>query len=578
MDQQREPNSNSQKKRRLDLDWEALLPRHGDAPPPEIVVKPMASGNSFSLDDEFRYYTDHQLIESIQSKKQTLRIHLPMLKDGGVKILDTIKRQEEELARRRRTPHVQEVVDADDKPRNATGSSDVGVSSDSRQKSISSQVPVQPSFASCFSKKLEGVDTDCMVVDTSGKETSHFRHCNNETIKDKGEPKGGRRLRSSSRNEPFQCATNLSKNDAFNDGKKSRAASSISAANIGKSLSRFFAPEVKETRQAIQSDDSRSKKGQPIVLDDDDDDDEPYVLEKTEQEKKLAECAKDAKMYYPSSDDPESVEICYSDIDCLAPESYLTSTIMNFYIRYLKQQASLANRSLSEYHFFNTYFYKKLQEAVSVKQSDRATFFVKFRRWWKGVNIFQKTYVLIPVHEDLHWSLIIICIPDKGDESGPIILHLDSLSLHSSRSLFDNIKSFLIEEKNYLDQEHMSSDVSIADRIWNCLPRRIETQVITVPQQRNDYDCGLFVLYFIERFIEEAPERLKKKNLAMFGKQWFKPSEASSLRVKIRKLLVEELTNSIDRNYSPKCSPSSFSGTSPTECAETAKDPDLTTA
>ncbi|XLU31811.1 hypothetical protein S245_067877, partial [Arachis hypogaea] len=75
-----------------------------------------------------------------------------------------------------------------------------------------------------------------------------------------------------------------------------------------------------------------------------------------------------------------------------------------------------------------------------LEQSDRATFVVKFKRWWKGVNIFQKAYVLIPVHEDLHWSLIIICIPDKGDESGPIILHLDSLSLHSSRSLFDNIK------------------------------------------------------------------------------------------------------------------------------------------
>ena len=36
-----------------------------------------------------------------------------------------------------------------------------------------------------------------------------------------------------------------------------------------------------------------------------------------------------------------------------------------------------------------------------------------------------------------------------------------------------------------------------------------------VPQQKNDYDCGLFVLFFMERFIEEAPERLKKKDLAM---------------------------------------------------------------
>jgi hypothetical protein len=36
-----------------------------------------------------------------------------------------------------------------------------------------------------------------------------------------------------------------------------------------------------------------------------------------------------------------------------------------------------------------------------------------------------------------------------------------------------------------------------------------------VPQQKNDSDCGLFVLFFMERFIEEAPERLKKKDLAM---------------------------------------------------------------
>lgn len=38
---------------------------------------------------------------------------------------------------------------------------------------------------------------------------------------------------------------------------------------------------------------------------------------------------------------------------------------------------------------------------------------------------------------------------------------------------------------------------------------------LQVPQQKNDYDCGLFVLYFMERFIEEAPARLKKKDLAM---------------------------------------------------------------
>lgn len=40
--------------------------------------------------------------------------------------------------------------------------------------------------------------------------------------------------------------------------------------------------------------------------------------------------------------------------------------------------------------------------------------------------------------------------------------------------------SYLIEEKNYMDREDVSSDVSIADRIWKCLPRRIETQIMAV--------------------------------------------------------------------------------------------------
>jgi len=49
--------------------------------------------------------------------------------------------------------------------------------------------------------------------------------------------------------------------------------------------------------------------------------------------------------------------------------------------------------------------------------------------------------VLMMFHmSSLHWSLVIICIPDKEDESGPILLHLDSLGLHSSKSVFDNIK------------------------------------------------------------------------------------------------------------------------------------------
>lgn len=121
--------------------------------------------------------------------------------------------------------------------------------------------------------------------------------------------------------------------------------------------------------------------------------------------------------------------------------------------------------------------------------------------------------------------------------------------------------SYLKAEWNYLNQDVTPLDLPIADRIWRHLPRRIDEKILTVsfsckfpkllvayydclmlkiiywlrlwlhamivwnshwnilcyqvPQQKNDYDCGLFVLFFMERFIEEAPERLKKKDLAM---------------------------------------------------------------
>ncbi|KAK7386885.1 hypothetical protein VNO78_27235 [Psophocarpus tetragonolobus] len=223
-------------------------------------------------------------------------------------------------------------------------------------------------------------------------------------------------------------------------------------------------------------------------------------------------------------------------------EGVTQASLFEWQCKYLQQQALLTNRSLSDYHFINTYFYKSLKKLFRTR--------------------------FTPSSSTLMGNTL--ACTDKEDESGPIILHLDSLGLHFSRSVFYNIESYLIQEKNYMDREDMSSEVSIADRICRCLPPRIECQIIQVPQQKNEYDCGLFVLYFIERFMEEAPERLKKKDLAMFGKRWFKPEEASNLRMKIRKLLVEKLQNSISDNCNTEASPSSVGPA--TACVETIKD------
>ena len=48
----------------------------------------------------------------------------------------------------------------------------------------------------------------------------------------------------------------------------------------------------------------------------------------------------------------------------------------------------------------------------------------------QGVDIFSKDFLLIPIHDALHWSLIIVCHPGLDFEPGdrkPYILHLDSM-------------------------------------------------------------------------------------------------------------------------------------------------------
>ncbi|KAH0877126.1 LOW QUALITY PROTEIN: hypothetical protein HID58_064520 [Brassica napus] len=270
---------------------------------------------------------------------------------------------------------------------------------------------------------------------------------------------------------------------------------------------------------------------------------------------------------YPSRDDPDLVQVSLDDLKCLSPRECLTSPVP-------QHQVFAANQTAADCHFFNTFFYKKLIEAVSYKNlmiasllnlvihiyfflatyavsayclfngNDKEASFVRLRRWWKGFDLFRKSYIFIPIHEDLFSYMFQSPLelgdhlhPSKEDESGLTIFHLDSLGLHPTRSIFNNVKRFLIEEWSYLNQDASLPDLPISEKIWRDLPDRINEA--EVPQQKNDFDCGLFVLLFIQRFIEDAPKRLKLQDLGMIHKKWFEPKEASALRIKIWNKLIE---------------------------------------
>uniref|UniRef100_A0A3Q2DCH5 SUMO specific peptidase 3b n=1 Tax=Cyprinodon variegatus TaxID=28743 RepID=A0A3Q2DCH5_CYPVA len=56
-----------------------------------------------------------------------------------------------------------------------------------------------------------------------------------------------------------------------------------------------------------------------------------------------------------------------------------------------------------EVHFFNSFFYDKL----------RTKGYEGVKRWTKNVDIFQKDLLLIPIHLEVHWSLVSVDIPRR---------------------------------------------------------------------------------------------------------------------------------------------------------------------
>nr|CAB3474190.1 unnamed protein product [Digitaria exilis] len=311
-----------------------------------------------------------------------------------------------------------------------------------------------------------------------------------------------------------------------------------------------------------------------VLLDDDDDDDtEPARSADFEIFNKRDE----SKIYYPSRMDPEAVELAYSDMKCLEPEEYLKSPVINFYLEYLKK-----SRPRRDLYMFNTYFYSKLENALSTL-GNRDSQFSKLRRWCRNVDIFTKSYLILPINETsipvyhdiiyngycivimiirMHWSLIIVCMPTKGADSGPMMLHLDSLGLHNSQNIFDIVARYLFMSFNIITAileknggiygrillmifhfqgrygsvfREILKGKRLRQEAWNSS----YSSFFNVPRQQNEYDCGIFMLYYIDKFIQQAPERLTKESLGMFGRKWFNHEEASQLREGIRTRLFD---------------------------------------
>ena len=201
-----------------------------------------------------------------------------------------------------------------------------------------------------------------------------------------------------------------------------------------------------------------------------------------------------------------------------------------------------------------SHFFTKLREGDSrgklkpdSEKAQRAH--ARVERWTRGVDVFAKKFLLVPVCKDQHWSLAIICHPgvlarrvlarrrrkirravadlvdagikeaaqlaephvdesdsdsDEEDNARPCCIHMDSLRKHRATMIEAWLRAFLEMEwrKRHADEppftcRERSPDGPPADLLL-AMPR--------VPQQGPDRACesGLYALRYAQEFLARA--------------------------------------------------------------------------
>lgn len=163
-----------------------------------------------------------------------------------------------------------------------------------------------------------------------------------------------------------------------------------------------------------------------------------------------------------------------------------------------------------------------------------------FRGGWNDI---EASYILIPLHcDDNHWALAILCLGTSGtgkDDAQPCILFLDSCAEPECTKYTKRFDKKAQAIRVYLNTYAKITNMQYTDKNLPLFHAK-------VPQQDNGYDCGMFLLEFIIRFVNSRNKTVLFKNLLQRDNgQWFSQQHPGSLRrsvfLALRVPLKEEL-------------------------------------
>ena len=97
----------------------------------------------------------------------------------------------------------------------------------------------------------------------------------------------------------------------------------------------------------------------------------------------------------------------WSDLERLDEGEFLNDNLIGFYLRYLEQRLEEERPELAKrVYFFNTFFFATLTNAHKGKKRFN---YEGVQKWTRSVDLFTYDYIIVPINEQAHWYLAIIC-------------------------------------------------------------------------------------------------------------------------------------------------------------------------
>ncbi|NWX10339.1 SENP7 protease, partial [Caloenas nicobarica] len=180
---------------------------------------------------------------------------------------------------------------------------------------------------------------------------------------------------------------------------------------------------------------------------------------------------------YPAPPAKGGLGVTREDLECLEYGEFLNDVIIDFYLKYLlleKVPKHLADRT----HVFSSFFYKCLTRTEKnsegdLKVSPAQKRHRRVRTWTRRINIFSKDYIFVPVNEESHWYVAVICFPWLEEPVYEECPHQNSLyhqpqqSPLQSESEKTRTGSVLAFPGNCKDEEKMDANRSLFSKGGN---------------------------------------------------------------------------------------------------------------